>query len=487
MFKQAAKIEGSENDVYLPAFKKILRVMANSLDAQKQTPNSSAEKQQEQEEGERKEETLAQRAEPSSDYTALHVDDHIIIDTHSHNYLLDKAPDISVCAQHTSEAAVDAFLVLSAVELQKRRLDNTHRGKALNYIERLMHANPQRTHAMCLVTDLKSFEVYKGVRSDERIIFAKSATSAAATAWPHILEFMCLTAQQAGWKNLEVELQDGKFTASGLLEPTPSVEVYCGTWTRPDGRCETQQVCKKYIPDPKRRNPRQGWQREVDALTRISVASPPALFPTLVASSKEELVVITSGLGTTSDEITPPMVTQLLRGLSFLHHTVGLVHNDIEPRHILRIGSSDAVKALLIDYNTCREVGAEPEPRCLYNGTLFYAADDVLCQLASNQPVCPAPRHDLVALVKSIYVMRSSPAVQGRAAAAVERVRGVEGNAGKVLEVRKFWDHHPSSTSAWRGVIASAHQTAADAEGVAGDQLASSYTAIATDVIRLLD
>lgn len=60
--------------------------------------------------------------------------------------------------------------------VQRRGLDAPHRGKALVYLEKLMIANPSRTHALCLLTDLDIFEVYKAIRrSDSRLAFCRCA------------------------------------------------------------------------------------------------------------------------------------------------------------------------------------------------------------------------------------------------------------------------------------------------------------------------
>jgi hypothetical protein len=61
------------------------------------------------------------------------------------------------------------------------------------------------------------------------------------------------------------------------------------------------------------------------------------------------------------------MIDQLAEGLLYLHHTVKLVHNDIEPRHIMC--SVGREQALLIDFNMCVEVDVTPnQPGVLYAG-----------------------------------------------------------------------------------------------------------------------
>ena len=94
LFQEAAAVNGSENKDYLPAFKRILHVVAAQLDGRHDD-------------------------QPDEQWKRLSLGSHIVIDTHTSPGYLDRlAPDISVCSLHTSEAAVHAFNVVSLVELQ---------------------------------------------------------------------------------------------------------------------------------------------------------------------------------------------------------------------------------------------------------------------------------------------------------------------------------------------------------------------------------
>eukprot|EP00611_Tribonema_gayanum_P021477 TRINITY_DN413_c0_g1_i7.p1 TRINITY_DN413_c0_g1~~TRINITY_DN413_c0_g1_i7.p1 ORF type:complete len:551 (+),score=110.07 TRINITY_DN413_c0_g1_i7:60-1712(+) len=279
LFREAAEIDGGENDAYLPACKRILDVMARALE------NKDMDR-------------------PDGLWKRLPACSRVIIDTHkTPGYLERLAPDISVCSRYTGAAAVHAFNVVSLVELQRRKLDQTHRGKALVYIEKLMKANPRRTHAMCLLTDLNSFEVYKASRgSDLGLKFYRCPAVELTAGWEFLLEFMCMTDEQAGWQGLNVTLDSGCFRATGHAASTTSVDVYSGIWTSTNANFAAAtsdlQVCKVYKPGCSAA--RDAVTREVNALRKIAESvTPPAMFPALLAWSTEQGLVITNGLGRT--------------------------------------------------------------------------------------------------------------------------------------------------------------------------------------------
>ncbi|GAX86269.1 hypothetical protein CEUSTIGMA_g13681.t1 [Chlamydomonas eustigma] len=105
----------------------------------------------------------------------------------------------------------------------------------------------------------------------------------------------------------------------------------------------------------------------------------------------------------------------ILDALSHMHLKLKLVHRDIEPKHMGLDAQGvpcliDVGSAASMDETTANEIlsGARP----YYSGTLLFASDEVLDGLESECVCVPKAAQDMVALVKSAYIMVHAGAEQ---------------------------------------------------------------------------
>lgn len=64
---------------------------------------------------------------------------------------------------------------LTRTHAQRGELDNGHRGQSMRYCELMLHANPGRHRAMCVLTNCESMEVYCAHRSQGGIRYTRSS------------------------------------------------------------------------------------------------------------------------------------------------------------------------------------------------------------------------------------------------------------------------------------------------------------------------
>ena len=97
------------------------------------------------------------------------------------------------------------------------------------------------------------------------------------------------------------------------------------------------------------------------------------------------------------NQFTAVYLTQLIQVLRKIHQGVGIIHRDMQPDNILRNHTSDTV--LLIDW-ACSTKKNEPVP---YDGTIFYAAEELIPLVFTPTLYQPTPAHDLESIVKILY------------------------------------------------------------------------------------
>ncbi|GAX86429.1 hypothetical protein CEUSTIGMA_g13839.t1 [Chlamydomonas eustigma] len=150
----------------------------------------------------------------------------------------------------------------------------------------------------------------------------------------------------------------------------------------------------------------------------------------------------------------------ILGALSHMHLNLKLVHRDIEPKHMGLDAQGvpcliDVGSAVSMDETTADEIlsGARP----YYSGTLLFASDEVLDGLESGCVCVPKAAQDMVALVKSAYIMLHAGAEQS-----LMRCFPMNGSPEeKVTAVKSFWSTELSKETpagnAWRELLSKAH------------------------------
>ena len=92
--------------------------------------------------------------------------------------------------------------------MQRGELDNCHRGQCMRYCELMLHGNPGRNRALCVLTNCESMEVYCAHREPGRIQYTRSSpvqlTSGDAQVgcctrgWPGVQEWRVMVSCSEG-------------------------------------------------------------------------------------------------------------------------------------------------------------------------------------------------------------------------------------------------------------------------------------------------
>ncbi len=97
------------------------------------------------------------------------------------------------------------------------------------------------------------------------------------------------------------------------------------------------------------------------------------------------------------NQINKAYTIQMVRILRIIHQEFHTVHRDLQPNNILRNNVTNTV--VIIDW-ACSTVTNQSVP---YDGTIFYAADEVLPLVFTEVKYDPKPAHDLESIVKILY------------------------------------------------------------------------------------
>ena len=88
---------------------------------------------------------------------------------------------------------------------------------------------------------------------------------------------------------------------------------------------------------------------------------------------------------------------QLVRTLRVIHQELCIIHRDLQPDNILRNSKLDHI--FLIDW-AC---STKTEQCVQYDGTIFYAAEELIPLVFTETKYRPKPGHDLESVVKILY------------------------------------------------------------------------------------
>mmetsp|Transcript_29453 Transcript_29453/g.65230 ORF Transcript_29453/g.65230 Transcript_29453/m.65230 type:complete len:366 (+) Transcript_29453:807-1904(+) len=273
-----------------------------------------------------------------------------------------------------------------------------------------------------------------------------------------------------GWFQLRVAFEADAATLMGYFVPTfkfdsvtcKPVSVLSSTTTASVFKVtnethEQVQVCKVF---PMER--RSAYIRERDNLRRLEKKAHSTL-PKLVAHNDNNRQLLTTPvvkpLGT--DRPTYHEACRLLGGLKHMHKVVKAVHNDVEEKHIGRIDDGRGQVAIfdmgcMADLptpasssktvKTRQNVKDEERTKTLgttgaYRGTLFCASNDVLECIQSGRNVTPHVKNDMVAFVKTMYIILhgSSTKEYNEAVHLVEHLHAGGDRSGAVTQVRQYW------------------------------------------------
>ncbi|GAX85551.1 hypothetical protein CEUSTIGMA_g12966.t1 [Chlamydomonas eustigma] len=422
--------ESSENNEMLPGFLKALM----SLDGAEDITSSSA-----------------------GTISKIKVGKFIVEDTHKKMYLGGCAPDLTL---RLAGSPLCAFGTIAVIELQTGSLDNKHRGKAVKYTKELLEANPDRPFAFCLLTNTEELQVFRASRtlrtstraSGSEFVFECSdlvslceATSAGSLqGWEYIVQMFKLDASSFGQVAPELTTKNEVYIATSLLGSTKNSRVY--------GVKDGLKACKQHIKNRKR-----SFDTELAVLKKIAHSGGHPSLPKLLDFDQNQLLLVTepvvTHLGGTFSFNT---LKDILGALSHMHLNLKLVHRDIEPKHMGLDAQGlpcliDVGSAVTMDETTANEIlsGARP----YYSGTLLFASDEVLDGLESGCVCVPKAAQDMVALVKSAYIMVHAGAEQS-----LMRCFPMNGSTEeKVTAVKSFWSTELSKETpagnAWREVL----------------------------------
>ena len=119
--------------------------------------------------------------------------------------------------------------------------------------------------------------------------------------------------------------------------------------------------------------------------------------PRLLASNESMILMQPVVEELKINQFTPIYLTQLVQVLRKVHQDVGIVHRDMQPDNVLRNATSDTI--LLIDW-ACSTKKNEPVS---YDGTIFYAAQELIPLVFTEKQYQPKPAHDLESIIKILY------------------------------------------------------------------------------------
>jgi len=151
-----------------------------------------------------------------------------------------------------------------------------------------------------------------------------------------------------------------------------------------------------------------GFEREVAALRALKVASAPFVPCILgVNASQSPFNFLASPVcqeipGDASLQVVLPLIVQLVDCLKAAHGA-GYVHRDVRPSNIvMRVGADHLPEVVLVDWACATRSG---RGAVYYEGTVHYAATDILELLATNRDaeISPIPEHDLESLVYAVF------------------------------------------------------------------------------------
>jgi len=402
------------------------------------------------------------RTKHIGDRKAIVFKHHMFLDTHTLPYLEGCAPDISIIPEGYGVAAAVALALL---ELQVGDLNTAHQGKMEHYLTTLMDTNPDRQFAKGLVFNGGEFIMYRAIRRDGDVLLEQSlvlslitggtrATENWATLYNFILSDGSDMEDQFGWK--PPDLYGWAENPSSLLRLKSFIA--CSGNVRVWG-LENNQVCKHYTGGLRL----SSYERELNALLTIKSQNPTdqskLLWPEYISHNEKQHVLVTRPWVKPLVMMTARVLRQLVAGLIFLHKA-GLVYRDLEEKHV---GQDDSGNTRVFDLSTCVERQAPLTP-AHYAGTIINSSEDVLEALASGEDAPPFVQQDMVAMVKTVYVLTHTsrlPAIRDLACRVADMAKDKERAPEAVTEVRKFWQEEFSYDSAagreWRALVDLAH------------------------------
>ncbi|KAG5178040.1 hypothetical protein JKP88DRAFT_330589 [Tribonema minus] len=443
------KPSGTENEALLPHLKAILQGAASQLGYRGQWApgDGSVEKL-----------TLT----PTTGLPGV-----VVLDTHCSRFLSGLSPDMTLLPDGKD---LHPFSVKSIIELAQV-LDDAHRGKIIHYLRLLMEANPSRSHVFGLLIDTVTMELFAATREAGSLTMSHGTPEVLQQGWRHLLWFLAMDDSKAGCHVPMEVVGQGRFCPTGFLGSSKLARVFSGDWQPAvDAEVVKEQVCKVYtaaVPGDEELCT-HAVAREVAALKAIAAAGSRnagiTLFPEWVTSAEPQGPIIMHPIGKPAAKLSARMLQQLVHGLWFLHATVQYVHADVEPKHILLLGNSDA---LLIDFSVSRPVG-RTIPGIIYGGTVLFAANDVLAHMASgsNESLATQPHHDLVALVKTAAVL-GDEMMENAVLDAQCRIQETRSPQQKAEIAEAFWRDN-LTLGPWQLLVDDAHiaQTQAEYEAL---------------------
>jgi len=433
----------------------------------------------------------------------VHVGSFVVEDTHDQYYLDSAAPDVTILKPGYASSGFNAVAV---IELQAGRLDNKHRGKAIKYGQLLLKANPRRAFSTIVLTNtvaLQVCQVSRSATSDDEydVVFSNELLLANnGPGWQYLVGLLkSRDAASCGYNVPSVTLDGKAFTPVGFLGSGRGVEVYSvqaagssgassaggsgvaahhagGSLSTGSGTSSIQSgsssggtgagelmACKMHTEERAR-----SYASELHALQAIRKDPPTrgALqLPQLVAADSAQRLLLTTpvvkALGAPGRVFGAGALDSLIRGLQYLHTVLKIVHRDLEPKH-LGWGPSGLA---LIDFSSAAslQLGQSPAGQARgYSGTLMFASTSVLDALAAGAECDAHVAQDLVAMVKTVYVLVHPDAQEGlmhAATKALGEARHVQGKQPELHKatctVKQFWSSEidrqtPAGAHWWR-------------------------------------
>eukprot|EP00195_Chlamydomonas_chlamydogama_P015430 CAMPEP_0202896176 /NCGR_PEP_ID=MMETSP1392-20130828/5219_1 /ASSEMBLY_ACC=CAM_ASM_000868 /TAXON_ID=225041 /ORGANISM="Chlamydomonas chlamydogama, Strain SAG 11-48b" /LENGTH=583 /DNA_ID=CAMNT_0049581425 /DNA_START=49 /DNA_END=1800 /DNA_ORIENTATION=+ len=363
-----------------------------------------------------------------------------VVDTHTSKFLDARSPDITLIqiGQH-----LGAFSAVLLIELQRHDLDNEHRGRVLYYLEQLMHNNAGRTSAVGVLTNTEVMEVFLLTRNENGNQEHQSASYTMLDGgWAILQGLVQLDPTGLGWDPPVVTLNEIRYLAVGELGCGRDGIVYEAV---PEGSGSSSGIMALKVFRLKASDDTTSFHVEKQVLGEIKDRPHPSL-PQLVASSNDpQCVLLTKPVVRALEHITHTQLVTMLDVCKHLHCELKIVSRDMEPKHWG--GTKAGGKLCLLDLSCAAALpGREPLPSpagVIYNGTLIYASEDVLDSVTRGVLCTPHRQQDLVALVKTIFVLTHPLAAEDvqQLSLKLQDIKGEDQAAVKkcVQLVRSFW------------------------------------------------